>query len=74
MELNKLSFNTEIGGTRIKFPDEEMEIIKGNTLFSPNFLKFIPETEGFSLIAINPAAKWVVNLLTILQFIKYNYE
>lgn len=47
-----------IGATRIIFPERDMGIRMANTLVSPNFLEFIPLTEGFSLIEVSPPSKW----------------
>lgn len=49
----------KIGATRIIFPERDMGIRMANTLVSPNFLEFIPLTEGFSLIEVSPPSKWI---------------
>lgn len=48
----------KIGATRIIFPERDMGLRMANTLLSPNFLEFIPLTEGFSLIEISPTTAW----------------
>ena len=48
----------KIGATRIIFPERDMGLRMANTLVSPNFLEFIPLTEGFSLIEISPPSEW----------------
>lgn len=48
----------KIGATRIIFPERDMGLRMANTLVSPNFLEFIPLTEGFSLIEISPTTAW----------------
>ncbi len=45
----------KIGATRIIFPERDMGVRMANTIASPNFLEFIPLTEGFSLIEVCPA-------------------
>lgn len=47
-----------IGATRIIFPERDMAERMSNTIYSPNFLEYIPLTEGFSLIEITPVSKW----------------
>jgi len=34
--------------------ERDVEILIANTLLSPNFLKFVPLTEGFKLMEIRP--------------------
>lgn len=48
-----------IGATRIIFPERDMGLRMANTLLSPNFLEYIPLTEGFSLIEISPTREWL---------------
>ena len=48
-----------IGATRIIFPERDMGIRMAHTLASPNFLEFIPLTEGFSLMEVSPTREWI---------------
>ncbi len=48
-----------IGATGIIFPERDMGIRMAHTLASPNFLEFIPLTEGFSLIEVSPTREWI---------------
>ena len=48
----------KIGATRIIFPERDMGLRMANTIASPNFLEFIPLTEGFSLIEVSPPTEW----------------
>lgn len=48
----------KIGATKIIFPERDMGIRMANTIASPNFLEYIPLTEGFSLIEISPPDEW----------------
>ena len=49
----------KIGATRIIFPERDMGLRMANTIASPNFLEFIPLTEGFSLIEVCPPNEWI---------------
>ncbi|MCB0742401.1 MAG: TrkA family potassium uptake protein [Ignavibacteriae bacterium] len=49
----------KIGATRIIFPERDMGLRMAHTLASPNFLEFIPLTEGFSLIEVSPTREWL---------------
>ncbi|MFZ1288693.1 MAG: TrkA family potassium uptake protein [Melioribacteraceae bacterium] len=49
----------KIGATRIIFPERDMGIRMAHTIASPNFLEFIPLTEGFSLIEVSPTREWI---------------
>ncbi|NLT49515.1 MAG: TrkA family potassium uptake protein [Ignavibacteria bacterium] len=48
----------KIGATRIIFPERDIAKRMANVIASPNFLEYIPLTEGFGLIEISPAAEW----------------
>ncbi|MFH1195222.1 MAG: TrkA family potassium uptake protein [bacterium] len=48
-----------IGATRIIFPERDLAERMAYTIASPNFLEYIPLTEGFSLIEIAPAQEWL---------------
>ncbi|MBA3035480.1 MAG: TrkA family potassium uptake protein [Desulfobacterium sp.] len=48
----------KIGATHIVFPERDLAEQMANTISSPNFLKYIPLTEGFSLIEITPPKEW----------------
>jgi trk system potassium uptake protein TrkA len=48
----------KIGATKIIFPERDMGLRMAHTIASPNFLEFIPLTEGFSLIEVSPPQKW----------------
>ncbi len=60
----------KIGATRIIFPERDMAKRMAHTLASPNFLEFIPLTEGFSLIEISPPNKWMGKKLKELELTK----
>jgi len=65
----------KIGATRIIFPERDMAKRMAHTLASPNFLEFIPLTEGFSLIEISPPNKWMGKKLKELELTKkYNIQ
>jgi trk system potassium uptake protein TrkA len=49
----------KIGATRIIFPERDMGVRMAHTIASPNFLEFIPLTEGFSLIEVSPMKEWL---------------
>ncbi|MCF8243076.1 MAG: TrkA family potassium uptake protein [Melioribacteraceae bacterium] len=48
----------KIGATRIIFPERDLAQRMAHTIASPNFLEYIPLTEGFSLIEVAPAKEW----------------
>ncbi len=48
----------KIGATRIIFPERDIAKRMANVIASPNFLEYIPLTEGFGLIEISPATEW----------------
>lgn len=60
----------KIGATRIIFPERDMGQRMANTIASPNFLEFIPLTEGFSLIEISPTKSWIGKKLIELDLRK----
>jgi trk system potassium uptake protein TrkA len=60
----------KIGATRIVFPERDMAKRMAHTLASPNFLEFIPLTEGFSLIEISPPNSWMGKKLKELELTK----
>lgn len=49
----------KIGATKIIFPERDMGLRMAHTIASPNFLEFIPLTEGFSLIEVCPPNEWI---------------
>lgn len=49
----------KIGATKIVFPEKDSAIRMAKTLASPNFLEYIPLTEGFSLIEVSPDTNWI---------------
>ncbi|PID56962.1 MAG: potassium transporter TrkA [Ignavibacteriae bacterium] len=57
----------KIGATRIIFPERDMGERMANTLISPNLLEFMPLTEGFSLIEVNPIKDWIGKTLKELD-------
>lgn len=63
----------KIGATRIIFPERDMGQRMANTIASPNFLEFIPLTEGFSLIEVSPTKEWLGKKLSDLDLRK-NYQ
>ncbi len=63
----------KIGATRIIFPERDMGQRMAHTIASPNFLEFIPLTEGFSLIEISPTKDWIGKKLSDLDLRK-NYQ
>ena len=63
----------KIGATRIIFPERDMGLRMANTLVSPNFLEFIPLTEGFSLIEFSPTSSWIGKTLREIGLRK-NYK
>jgi len=60
----------KIGATRIVFPERDMAKRMAHTLASPNFLEFIPLTDGFSLIEISPPKQWMGKKLKELELTK----
>ncbi len=60
----------KIGATQIIFPERDMAERMSNKILSPNFLDFIPLTEGFSLIEIAPASSWIGKKLQDLDLRK----
>lgn len=48
----------KIGATHIIFPERDLAEQMAHTIASPNFLKYIPLTEGFSLIEVSPPFEW----------------
>lgn len=62
-----------IGATRIIFPERDMAERMSNIVASPNFLEYIPLTEGFSLIEIGAPAEWIGKSLKKLDLRK-NYK
>ena len=60
----------KIGATKIVFPERDVARKMAHTLASPNFLEFIPLTEGFSLIEITPPAMWMGKKLKELELTK----
>ncbi len=60
----------KIGATQIVFPERDVARKMAHTLASPNFLEFIPLTEGFSLIEISPPAIWLGKKLKELELTK----
>lgn len=60
----------KIGATKIVFPERDVARKMAHTLASPNFLEFIPLTEGFSLIEITPPAMWMGKKLKDLELTK----
>ncbi len=48
-----------IGATHIIFPERDVAERMAHTVASPSFLDYIPLMEGFSLIELNPAKKWL---------------
>lgn len=63
----------KIGATRIIFPERDMANRMANTIASPNFLEFIPLTEGFSLIEVSPAKEWLGKKLKEIK-LRNKYE
>lgn len=49
----------KIGATKIIFPERDIGLRMAHTIASPNFLDFIPLTEGFSLIEVSPIKDWI---------------
>jgi trk system potassium uptake protein TrkA len=65
----------KIGATRIIFPERDMGLRMANTIASPNFLEFIPLTEGFSLIEVCPPNEWIgKNLKEVDVRVKYQVQ
>lgn len=57
----------KIGATRIIFPERDLAARMAYTIAAPNFLEYIPLTEGFSLIEIAPAKEWIGKKLNELM-------
>ena len=65
----------KIGATRIIFPERDMGLRMANTIASPNFLEFIPLTEGFSLIEVCPPNEWIGKKLKEIDVrVKYQVQ
>ena len=65
----------KIGATKIIFPEKDVAKKMAHTLATPNFLEFIPLTEGFSLIEISPPVSWMGKKLKELELTKkYNIQ
>jgi trk system potassium uptake protein TrkA len=60
----------KIGATKIVFPERDMGIRIAKTISSPNFLEYIPLTEGFSLIEISPALEWIGRKISDVEIMK----
>lgn len=60
----------KIGATQIVFPERDMAVRMSHTISSPNFLDYIPLTEGFSLIEAAPASDWQGKMLKELDLRK----
>jgi len=60
----------KIGATQIIFPERDMALRMSHTISSPNFLEFIPLTEGYSLVEISPAQNWLGKKLKELELRK----
>jgi trk system potassium uptake protein TrkA len=57
-----------IGATQIIFPERDMAQRMAHTLASPDFLKYIPLTEGYTLIEMCPKKEWLGHDLKELDF------
>ena len=65
----------KIGATRIIFPEKDMGIRMARTIASPDFLDFIPLTEGFSLLEVCPPKEWIGRKLKDINVrIKYKIQ
>ncbi len=65
----------KIGATKIVFPEKDMGIRMARTISSPNFLEFIPLTEGFSLIEVSPDSSWIGKTIRESELMKkYNVQ
>ncbi|MBN2401184.1 MAG: TrkA family potassium uptake protein [Spirochaetes bacterium] len=60
----------KIGATQIIFPERDMAERMSHTIASPNFLDYIPLTEGFSLIESAPVTDWQGKMLKELDLRK----
>jgi trk system potassium uptake protein TrkA len=65
----------KIGATKIIFPERDMGLRMAHTIASPNFLEFIPLTEGFSLIEVCPPNEWIGKKLKEIDVrVKYHVQ
>ncbi len=65
----------KIGATKIIFPEKDMGIRMARTISSPDFLDFIPLTEGFSLLEVCPPKEWIGKKLKDINVrIKYKIQ
>lgn len=56
-----------IGATSIIFPERDLAYRMAHTIASPNFIEYIPLTEGFNLIEISPPKPWLGKSLKELK-------